>query len=184
MKSISFKRFFFILIASLLFANFVFSGTPVRNPKWAKPVINNRISNFYMVNENIYRGAQPYEAGFLELKKMGIKTVVNLTMEDIDKAYVDKLSLRYFHLPVDPWKPDKSLYKKFLELINDESNYPIFVHCTLGSDRAGVAIALYRISAENWTEDEALDEMVNGGYGFHAVFQDLIKFVREFDKDK
>ena len=29
--------------------------------------------------------------------------------------------------------------------------------------------AMYRILYQKWTKDKAIDEMLNGGYGFHAM---------------
>src|SRR3712207_3969440 len=40
------------------------------------PQVN--IKNFGRVNENFYRGAQPDAEGFAELKKLGVKTVIDL----------------------------------------------------------------------------------------------------------
>ena len=35
-----------------------------------------------------------------------------------------------------------SSYQKLMELVLDESNWPVLIHCTAGKDRSGVGIAL------------------------------------------
>lgn len=45
------------------------------------------------------------------------------------------------------------------------------VHCWHGSDRTGAVIAAYRIVQQGWSQHDAIDEMINGGYGFHPIFQ-------------
>jgi len=61
------------------------SGKPsVRNPRWAVPVKSEHLSNFYKINENLYRSAQPSSKGMRALRDMGIKTIVNLNPIMID----------------------------------------------------------------------------------------------------
>ncbi|MEN8190310.1 MAG: hypothetical protein ABFS19_10720 [Thermodesulfobacteriota bacterium] len=58
----------------------------------------------------------------------------------------------------------------------------ILVHCWYGSDRTGVTIAAYRIIFNNWSKSEALDEMINGGYGYHEkIFPGLVQLVENLD---
>jgi hypothetical protein len=44
-------------------------------------------------------------------------------------------------------------------------------------------VAIYRIVVQGWSKDDALKEMVDGGYGFHAFWQDLVRYVRNLDVD-
>ena len=45
--------------------------------------------------------------------------------------------------------------------------------------------AMYRIIYQRWTKDKAIDEMVNGGYGFHSMwYNNIIEYVRKADIDK
>ena len=58
-------------------------------------------------------------------------------------------------------------------------NPPVLVHCRHGADRTGLIIAIYRILYQNWTVDEAKDELINGGFGFHESFENI---PQELDK--
>ena len=60
----------------------------------------------------------------------------------------------------------------------DPAKRPVFVHCALGSDRTGTMMALYRIEADGWTNDEAIREMER--FGFHDYYSDLRRFVRDY----
>jgi len=175
----NFKFISIQLIIIFIFTNITFSVTISKK----NPVLLNikSLPNSFKVSDKIYRGAQPVKDGFLELKNLGIKTIINLRKEDYDTGYINDLSIKYFHLPINSFNPDKKIYQKYLDIIKDESNYPIFVHCQFGSDRTGVAIVLYRIYIESWSVDDAINEMVNGGFGFHKIYGNLINFVKKFD---
>jgi protein tyrosine/serine phosphatase len=58
---------------------------------------------------------------------------------------------------------------------------PIVIHCWHGSDRTGLVAALYRIIFQNWTKEDALDELENGGYGYHSIYGNIKTFIRSFD---
>ena len=58
------------------------------------------------------------------------------------------------------------------------------MHCWRGADRIGVMVAMFRIVKQGWTRDEAIEEMVKGGYGFHAKWFNIIDYVRKVDVKK
>jgi protein tyrosine/serine phosphatase len=51
-----------------------------------------------------------------------------------------------------------------------QAEKPILIHCWHGSDRTGVVAAMYRMVFQNWPREQAIDEFVNGGFGYHASF--------------
>ena len=59
---------------------------------------------------------------------------------------------------------------------------PVLLHCWHGSDRTGATVAAYRIVFNNWTKAQAIDEMINGGYGYHINFYpQLIPFIEQLN---
>ena len=57
----------------------------------------------------------------------------------------------------------------FCTVLHENPDKKIFVHCELGSDRTGMSIAAYRISAQGWSAEEAMKEMQAFGFsGAHS----------------
>jgi protein tyrosine/serine phosphatase len=137
-----------------------------------------------VVSHQLYRGAQPEDSGFAELKKLGIDIVVNLRHEPDwiarERVLVEAQGMRYVSIPwrgkQDP-KPEQTA--EFLGVLRDNPERKVFVHCQRGAERTGVMVACYRISREQWTPEQALAEMK--AFRFRADrFAHLAQFVREF----
>lgn len=129
------------------------------------------IENFGKVNENYYRGSQPDAEGFARLKKLGVKTVIDLRKdsEPAEPEQVRATGMQYFNIPLKasrPATPEQTDY--FLKLVNDPNNWPVFVHCKGGRHRTGALTAIYRITHDGWTADQAFAEMKN--YDFNHGF--------------
>ena len=58
---------------------------------------------------------------------------------------------------------------------------PVLVHCWHGADRTGMVVALYRMVEQGWTREAAIEEMLEGGYGYHSVWKDIITFLETVD---
>jgi protein tyrosine/serine phosphatase len=149
--------------------------------KWAEPISLPGLPNLHKVSENLYRGAQPTEEGFENLKKLGIKTIVNLRDLHSDKNKITDSNLGYEQIDMLPWHPKDEDVIRFLQTVSDKSKQPVFVHCRYGSDRTGVMCAVYRIVIEGWSKQQAIDEMTNGGFGFHPAWQNLISYIQNVD---
>lgn len=142
------------------------------------------ISNAGKINDRLYRGAQPQPQGFLELKKLGITTVVDLRREgqgtiDSERKNVESQGMHFVHIPVGGFSaPTDEQIVRFLSLFNG-SNEKIFVHCHYGEDRTGVFIASYRMALEKWPAEQAVHEMYF--FGFNGHLQPRMKgFARSF----
>jgi len=68
-----------------------------------------------------------------------------------------------------------------MKILSHPENGPFLIHCQHGSDRTGLMIAMYRIIYQNWSKDEALDEMVNGGFGYHSIWRNIISYLKKVD---
>ena len=120
------------------------------------------IKNFGKINENYYRGSQPKQAEYAQLKKLGIKTVIDLRRDHERDAeeWAHAAGLAYFLIPMRPGTPATSEQTNyFLSLVNDSANWPVYVHCKGGKHRTGALTAIYRISHDGWTADQAYAEM-------------------------
>ncbi len=115
-----------------------------------------------------------------ELKKLGIKIVVNFSGAEVDHQFFRDSGIRVEHLPMSAFFPKKRLYRQFLDLFADPANIPVFVHCRHGSDRTGAAVALYRIYILKWDKEKAIAEMAAPPFGFHRIHSHLKHFIRDF----
>jgi protein tyrosine/serine phosphatase len=132
------------------------------------------LPNFHKVSATVYRGGQPKEGGFQRLAALGIKTVLNL--RDADERARDEekearaAGLRSFNVPLEGLsRPSDAEIEHALVIINAPENQPVFVHCKRGSDRTGTVIAIYRISHDGWTSEQAKAEAKRYGLGFWEV---------------
>jgi protein tyrosine/serine phosphatase len=140
------------------------------------------LKNFARVSDGLYRGEQPDKEGFAQLKKLGIKTIINLRTFNSDRGELDGLGLQYAHIHCKAWNPEDEDVIKFMKIVQDKNNQPVFVHCQHGADRTGMMVAVYRMVEQGWTIDEATKEVDN--FGFHKIWKDIQKYLKHFDAEK
>jgi protein tyrosine/serine phosphatase len=90
--------------------------------------------------------------------------------------------MQYISIPAHcPFPRDKP-WARFLEVIRENRGRKVFVHCRLGDDRTGLAVAVYRIADEGWSADEALREMKAFGFSgvHHMICPGMAAYVRRF----
>ncbi len=151
---------------------------------WAKPLFMPGLDNFYRVSESLYRGAQPGPEGFRKLHGMGIRTVINLRSMHSDADEIGGLPLRMVDIGCEAHDPDEDEVVEFLKAVTDSANHPVFVHCKHGSDRTGLMCAVYRVAVQGWEKEQAIEELTLGGFGFHKIYTDIPKFLRNMDVGK
>jgi protein tyrosine/serine phosphatase len=129
------------------------------------------IKNFSQVTPLLYRGAQPNEHGFQQLKCLGVQIVVNLRYASEaarigEESAVTKLGIEYVSIPSNCRKPHDENVARFLSLVREHPDKKIFVHCEFGIDRTGLMIAAYRMAEDGWTRKEAFAEMRSNGFNW------------------
>jgi len=160
-----------------------------RDPRWATPLQRPGLPNFFRVSDGLYRGAQPESEGFVELKKLGVKTIVNLRSAHSDHGLIREAGLAddafaYEDIPMVAWHPEREDVVRFVRLVSDPKRAPIFVHCQHGADRTGLMIAIYRMVVQGWSRQDAIRELREGGYGFHEIWQGIIEFLEKLDVEQ
>lgn len=173
----------FILVIFILSLSAV-GGEPDRSARWATPIKLAGVNNLHKINDNLYRSEQPSEQGMINLDKMGIKTVINLRPFHSDKSIIKGTKLSIEEINVSAWHIEDEDVIKVLKIIRRKENGPFLIHCQHGADRTGAMSAMYRIVEQGWSKDEAIKEMVEGGYGFHAIWLNIIDYVKKADIEK
>ena len=137
------------------------------------------LSNVGRVAPGIYRGAQPRSEGYATLRKMGIRTVINLRTRHSEKDKVEAAGMRSVEVPISIIKDLKlETVKKIIAIMIDPANQPVYIHCKLGQDRTGVVVAIYRMEIDRWPLTEAEAEMQ--AFGFNDIWFNLKEFVRNY----
>jgi len=163
-----------------------------RPDQWATPVEAPGVPNLYRVDAGLYRSAQPSRNGFTRLgARHGlvpgdapITTVLSLRAFFSDAPLVAMPSaLRLEQIPVQSWHPEDEDVVQFLRIATDSARQPVLVHCQHGADRTGTMVAIYRIAVQGWTKAAAIDEMTRGGFGFHPIWQNLVRYIEDLDVD-
>ena len=152
------------------------------------------IPNFGQVSPTLYRGGVPSVDALKGLKKLGVGFVVDMRggRSETEEAVVTQLGMQYVSLP---WRcpfPKDEVFAKFLTLIRENPDKKVFVHCRLGEDRTGMAVASYRMAEEGWSAEDAMKEMRAFGFskahhaicpwlaGYEASFPQRLKKNRAF----
>ncbi|MFO7975326.1 MAG: dual specificity protein phosphatase family protein [Candidatus Hydrogenedentota bacterium] len=151
---------------------------------WAHPIEMEGVPNLYKVSDTLYRSAQPTAGGMRNLKEHGIQTIINVRSFHSDRDEIGETGLRYEHIYMKPWHPEKKEIVRFLHIVADPDRTPALVHCQHGADRTGFMSATYRMAIQGWTKEEALKELTEGGFGFHKVWKNMLEWFKKLDMDE
>jgi len=139
------------------------------------------LANVGRVAPGVYRGAQPETAGYAMLKKMGIKSVINLRTSMSERAAVEAAGMQSFEVPMEMSRDGlRAKVDRAVALMADPANQPVFVHCRQGQDRTGIVVAAYRIKMEGWPLADAEAEMQ--AFGFNNIWVNFKQFIRAYGK--
>jgi protein tyrosine/serine phosphatase len=155
-----------------------------RPATWASRLDTPGLPNLHQVAPGFYRGAQPSAKGMARLEQMGVRTVVNLRAWHSDSSKLKNTGLDYERFHVKPWHSEDEDVIRFLQIVTNTNRLPVFVHCQHGADRTGLMCAMYRVTVQGWSREEAIQEMTRGGFGFHSEWKNLIRYVETVDVDE
>ncbi len=175
------KYFGFIILLNIIILVGSCSTQPINRPSnWAKKINSNSFENLYKVSDSLYRSEQPNKIMIKELERLGVKSILNLRTSDTDEELSAESDLYLYSVEMRAENIDD---KKVLEALRVIKNAPkpILIHCKHGSDRTGLIVALYRIVFEGWAKISAIDELKNGGYGFHSIFINIPEYIEDID---
>lgn len=145
------------------------------------------LDNFQIVEPTLFRGARPSRQGLQTLRRLGVRTIVNLEKGgdavESEKSYGQELGLKVIHIPmgiVAP--PSSSKVDQFLSLAGNPVERPLYFHCKQGRDRTGVMALAYRVQVQHWQPDYAYAEMLQ--YGFHTSLLGLKWWAKKYAKER
>jgi protein tyrosine/serine phosphatase len=142
------------------------------------------LSNFGAVNANYFRGAQPEGREYAQLATLGVRTVIDLQADgdnDDEEQLVEAAGMTFYRIPMTTHvPPTREQIARFLEIVNDPAQQPVYVHCAGGRHRTGVMTAVYRMEHDGWTGDRAFREMKHYDFGFDFLHPEFKQFVYRY----
>ena len=120
------------------------------------------VVNFSRVDATVACGGETSPDAIRELAAQGFTSVVNLRLASepgvADEAdVVAAAGLRYFHLPMNPNAPEVETAERFLEVLGDPANQPVYIHCA-SANRVGGVWAIKRVVQDGWSREDAIAE--------------------------
>jgi len=151
------------------------SAAETKAPQQPKKLEAKALPNAIHLTEKVISGGQPAgEAGFAELEKLGVKTVVSVDGAKPDVATAKKHGLRYVHLPHGY---DGVPNERLLDLAKAVRDLPgpVYIHCHHGKHRSPAAAAAACESLGLLTTDEALAVLKLAGTnpGYRGLFRTI-----------
>jgi protein tyrosine phosphatase (PTP) superfamily phosphohydrolase (DUF442 family) len=180
----------FLFVAGLTAWSFVWFRATYTHNKRLREVVPGRF----------YRSGQLTVGGFTEaVKRLGIRTIINVQEDvpdpDVWQSWLDRstmkesalcklLGVRYIWLtpdlvPPGEENPRPKVIDEFLAVMDDESVYPVLIHCKAGLHRTGVLTAVYRMQYQGWSPAQAYHELKANGFGEWACTSDN-EYVKQY----
>ena len=181
------KLFSVISVSTLVLLSMAYAvETPQTNrpPHWAQPIQIKGVPNLHKVSDTLYRSAQPSAEGMRNLRATGVETIVNLRSFHSDRHEIGDTGLAYEHIYMKAWHPEEDDAVRFLQIVANPRRDPVLVHCQHGADRTGTMCALYRVAVQGWSKEEAIEEMSQGEFGFHGLWDNLIQWINALDVER
>jgi protein tyrosine/serine phosphatase len=154
-----------------------------RKPEWATPV--EQSANLFSITPTLFRSAQLEEKDLALIKSLGIQTVVSLRNFHSDDALLKDTGVAFQRIGINTWQiGDKHVIAALRKIRAAEKNGPVLLHCMHGADRTGLISAMYRMLYQGWSKEQALAELTQGGYGYHALWKNIPKYLQRVDVEK
>lgn len=132
------------------------------------------VPRFHPYSDKLASSGQPAQTQFDEIELAGYTLVVNLAPPNYpgalanERQLVEAARMKYVHIPVDWDKPTLPSLVQFFEVMEQNRNNKVLVHCWVNS-RASAFVYLYRTLREKAPEQPELEVLMrlwnlNRGY--------------------
>jgi uncharacterized protein (TIGR01244 family) len=138
------------------------------------------IVNFSRVNATVACGGATEPSAMAALAAEGFRSVINLRLPSEpgvaeEAAVVEQAGMTYIHLPMDGSAPEKATAERFLDVVANPANQPVYIHCA-SANRVGAMWAIKRVVLDGWPRDRAIAE----GQAIGLKSPALVDFVNRF----
>lgn len=116
------------------------------SPSRPQKLSASHLHNAYRIHAKVISGGQPDgEAGFRELRELGVKTVISVDGARPDVVLAKNHGLRYVHLPHGYDGISQQRVKELAKAVRDLDG-PIYIHCHHGKHRSPTAAVVACVS--------------------------------------
>ncbi|TPX59039.1 hypothetical protein CcCBS67573_g09113 [Chytriomyces confervae] len=120
--------------------------------------------NFTMVCKGVYRSSFPKRKNFSFLKKLKLKSILTLILEEYpeqNQKFLNENDIKLFQFGVAGNKdlmdiPEQAMYEA-LSVILDKRNLPLLIHCNKGKHRTGCLVGCIR-KIQHWSYTSIFEE--------------------------
>ena len=142
---------------ALLLLLFLPACSPEPTPIAPEP---QELHNLNRVSPELWSGGSPVgEAGFIELKRLGVKTIISVDGATPEVALAEKYGLRYVHLPVGYDGIGRERILELAKAVRDLPG-PIYIHCHHGKHRGPAAAVALRLCLDPLFTPEQAEEFL------------------------
>ena len=113
---------------------------------------------------------------------LGIKGILDLRENNSDLDKIDHLDLCVVNVELNASLfTDNEIVAALKALFYLPK--PLLIHCKHGADRTGLIVAIYRICFQNWSKENAINELINGNFNFHVKYVNIIEYINTMDSE-
>jgi protein tyrosine phosphatase (PTP) superfamily phosphohydrolase (DUF442 family) len=144
----------------------------------ADVIQSSNLHNAFAVTPKIFSGGSPdNEAGFAEIAKLGVKTIISVDGGKPDLETAKKYGLKYVHLP---FGYDSIPTNRVAELVKAAQALPgpFYVHCHHGQHRGPAAVAVICEATAGWSTNRAVEWLQQAGTA--VDYPGLYRSARDF----
>ncbi len=138
----------------------------------------------------LFWGHQPDRDKMSQLKAVGVKSLVCLRTNPRhkDEKFAESIGMKWFHVKTGVIKkPTRVEMEKFLSIVGNPENQPVYIFCVGGRDRTSFYLELYRMAFEGWNIDQVRDELkcheLRRKWPTFWFYDDVLENNREWIKD-
>ncbi|MHC8403392.1 tyrosine-protein phosphatase [Pseudomonas sp. MDT1-17] len=130
---------------------------------WATPI--DKSINLHRMTPTLYRSALPVSQSVPLLQSLQVQTVVSFIKQD-DAVWLGDAPMTLVSIPLHADRVnDADVLRVLRTLQAAQLKGPVLMHCKHGRNRTGLMAAMYRTVVQDWSKEDALKELQEGGYG-------------------
>lgn len=119
------------------------------------------------------------------MQSLGIKTVISLRSFHSDEAVLKNSGIKLKRIRINTWDiDDKKIIAALRAIREAEKEGAVLLHCMHGADRTGLVSAMYRMVYQDWSKEQASDELMKGDYGYHSMWKNIPTYIRTVNIEK